>query len=721
MPTNANASTVGPITWPADLPKAWTAVPRTTLANFAARCFDAGGDAPAVIFDDGVSITFAELRERIERFAGALQSRVSVGDRVALAVGNRAEYLIAYFGIVLVRGTVVTMGPDIGSADAALMIENARCRLAVAEGHATEVLRSLLGNSTLAEVLDVRERVEPDGLAHHYRDATPLPLTAAQCAVDDLVDIGYTSGTTGMPKALGGNHAEPLRYVDVILRTHPLRADDRILVPVQYHYGDGLHLTLASWHVGAAVVVMRKFSVSRFWKVAKEFGVTQVYTIGAIPDLLLTAPPTPADRDHGITFAQAVGVPADRHLELNERFGFPWYEVYGSSESGPALAMPDDVAQQYAGSGAIGVPYPDIEARLVDSGGAVIDGPGQGELELSGAVVFTGYLDNPAATREVLRDGWLRTGDLVRRDERGMYYYVGRFKELIRRGGQNIAPAEVEAVLRLHPGVVDAAVVPVEDGLRGEEVLAYVQVKEETLTEAAELADFCADRLAAYKVPRYIKLRTEPFPRTASQRIPKNQLKIDGKHRTSGAWDRTIRGVGITVPFDELPTIAGQGFVGDWLSLDARHVDMFEESTLVTRNPHRYAADGYGDDLVEGFHLLSLLDHLTNPLLVVTGAQVTPWNYGVDRVRFITPVRTHDRIRARGHIAEVRARTGGYLVRTSVTVELDGAPRPAYVVDGWVFWQAADHAPSAPAHQAVAPGPDRIPATTTAAGRGTPR
>ncbi|MBE3013794.1 AMP-binding protein [Microbispora sp. NEAU-D428] len=689
MSTDVSVPAAGLITWPPDMADAWTVVPRTTLADFAARCFGAGGDAPALIFDDGVTVSFAQLHERIERFAGFLRSRVSVGDRVALAVGNRAEYLIAYFGIVLVRGTVVTMGCDIGPADAALMIDDAGCRLAVAEGRAAEVLRGLVGETPLEEVLDVRDG-EPDGLAHHYRDASRLPLTEAACEIDDLVDIGYTSGTTGMPKALGGDHAEPLRYVDVILRTRPLEADDRILVPLQYHYGDGLYLTLASWHAGVAVVVMRKFSVSRFWTVAKEFGVTQLYTIGAIPNLLLAAPPAPADRDHHIRGALAVGVPAGRHRELNERFGFPWCEMYGSSESGPALSMPDDVAQEYVGSGAIGVPYPDVQARLVDPDGVVVDGPGQGELELTGEIVFTGYLGNPDATRQVLHDGWLRTGDLARRDERGMYYFVGRVKELIRRGGQNIAPAEVEAVLRLHPAVVDAAVVPVEDDLRGEEVLAYVQVREGSSVDAAELAKFCAGRLAAFKVPRYIRLRTEPFPRTPSQRIPKNRLKVDGKHRTSGAWDRISRGVGIRLAFHELPTVVGQTFLSDWLSIDVDHIAMFEESSLVNRNPYSYEHDRYGDDLLDGFHLLSLLDHLTNPLLVVTGARVMPWNYGLDRLRFITPVRAHNRIRARGEVVEVRARTGGYLVRSSVTVELQGADRPAYVVDSLVFWQLVE-------------------------------
>jgi crotonobetaine/carnitine-CoA ligase len=200
--------------------------------------------------------------------------------------------------------------------------------------------------------------------------------------------------------------------------------------------------------------------------------------------------------------------------------------------------MPLEYAEEFVGTGALGVPYPDIEARLVDGDDCVIAGAGSGELELSGSIIFAGYLDNPAATAEVLHDGWLRTGDLMRRDERGVFYFLARRKELIRRGGENIAPAEVEAVLRLHGSVIDAAVVAVEDDIRGEEVLAYVQLSDGDEVSPEELAAYCADRLAPFKVPRYIRLRTEPFARTPSERIPKERLKIDGRHRIDGAWDR---------------------------------------------------------------------------------------------------------------------------------------------------------------------------------------
>jgi crotonobetaine/carnitine-CoA ligase len=275
--------------------------------------------------------------------------------------------------------------------------------------------------------------------------------------------------------------------------------------------------------------------------VARDFEVTIILTIGSIPNLLLTVPASPSDRDHRVRLAKAVAVPRHQHAELVQRFGFPWLETYGSSESGPAIAMPELYADRYVGTGALGIPLPEVQARLVDGAGDVVAGPGDGELELGGMILFTGYLGNAEATAETMHDGWLRTGDLMHRDADGVYYFTGRRKELIRRGGENIAPAEIEAILRLHPYVVDAAVVPVDDELWGEEVKAYVEVKPDAAVSADELHQFCAGRLAPFKVPRYIEFRADPFPRTPSQRIPKTQLKVNGIHQTATAWDREAR------------------------------------------------------------------------------------------------------------------------------------------------------------------------------------
>lgn len=525
------------ITWDNQLPEAWSAVPLRPVLELLAPAL-AGNDKPLVIFDDGVSVTGAELLDRIERFAGTLARFVGNGDRVLLACGNRAEYLIAYFGIVANRCTVVAVSPGLGDHDMAHAIDGANCICAVADAEAAVTIDAVLDYcASLRSVLRI-DGTEPDGLSHLEKDGDRIRLGDVRADLSDLIDIGFTSGTTGLPKALAGDHTELLRYVDVALRSDPPQSDERTLLGLQFHYGDPLVSLVAAALSRTSVVVMRRFSVSRFWPTARRFEVTRIVTIGSIPNLLLASPPSPADRDHRVRSALAIGIPRDAHATLEERFGFRWLEAYGSSESGPAIAMPAYAAPQFVGSGALGVPYPDVRARLVDPEGVVLEGPAEGELELSGAILFRGYLNDPAATAEVMHDGWFRTGDIMRRDERGVFYFTGRRKELIRRGGENVAPAEVEAVLRLHEAVIDAAVVPVEDRIHGEEVKAYVQVRPGARIGPAAIAEFCADHLARFKVPRYVEFRTDPFPRTPSQRIRKQALMVDGKHSVDGAWDR---------------------------------------------------------------------------------------------------------------------------------------------------------------------------------------
>lgn len=530
------ATPVASATWPDGLRGPWSVVPRTTLLDFLAPRLAAGGETPAVIFDDGFELTCAQLKERAELLAGRLSDRLDPGDRVALAVGNRSEFLIAYLALLANRAVVVTLNPAVQTHDAAHVLGDSGAVLAIAEPEPAAVLRTA-APKTLREVLLV-EGPEPDALMDYSRGAARISLESVLAEIEELTDIGYTSGTTGLPKALAGDHSELLRYTDVFLRTTPFTGEDRILCPLQFHYGDPLWLLMASLHLGTPMIVMRRFSVSRFWDVARRHGATAILTIGSIPNLLLTAAPSTSERDHRVRLAIAVGVPKQQHAELVERFGFHWLEFYGSSESGPAISMPIDSAERYVGTGALGIPVPEVQARLIDGDGNVLTGPASGELELRGMILFREYLNNSEATAEVLHDGWLRSGDLMRRDADGVYYFEGRRKDLIRRGGENVAPTEVEAILRLHPGVVDAAVVPVADELRGEEIKAYVEVESEDPVPPVELADFCADRLAPFKVPRYIELRTQPFPRTPSQRIPKSELKVDGVHQTTTAWDR---------------------------------------------------------------------------------------------------------------------------------------------------------------------------------------
>jgi len=391
----------------------------------------------------------------------------------------------------------------------------------------------------LREVILVGEP-EPRGLAS-YADAEPLRFTDARCDRRDITNIYYTSGTTGSPKGCMTDHEWWLRTVDVLLRRIPQGPDDRVLCCLQFFYADPGHQLLECLHTGGALVVMRRFSVSRFWNVVREHGVTYILSFSSIPLFLLKADPDLRDRENRVKVARHLAMPPDLHREIVERWGFPWIEGYGITEGNVVAGMPLEYAESMIGSGSIGIPVPEVEVKIVNDDSVEVPLGSAGEFWVKGPGMFRGYLNRPEATMEVIVDGWFRTGDLGRADERGFLYFLGRKKDIIRRSGQNLAAAEVEDVLRSHPKILDAAVIPVPDRERGEEVKAYLLLIEGETPEGLppeEVVRFCDERLARYKVPRYIEYRTLDFARTPSMRVRKELLKAERPDLTAGCWDR---------------------------------------------------------------------------------------------------------------------------------------------------------------------------------------
>lgn len=528
-------------TWPADTPSMWERVELATVPAVIAPLLRQRPKDPVIEFEDGAILTRGTLLREAEELASYLRTRISPGDRVVMAIGNRSEFFVAWLAILAARGVAVKISPTIGPADSGHIVRDSDAVLAICESEASHNLQQAfhdIGRDATGSVL-LLDGVEPFGFSRFSTELTPSPLDGDVGEVGDVAGYTYTSGTTGPPKGCVHDHSQYLRYADLKLRLLPVTSSDVILNPLQFYYGDSIWLFLAALHADARFVSVRKFSVSRFWLNVHRFGVTAFLGIGAIPNLLLKAPANDLDRGHAVRFASQVGLPSDKHRELVDRFGFPWVEGYGMSECGSVISMPIGYHDSYIGTGAIGIPVPDVEVELKDAAGGTIAGPGVGRLFVKTPDMMEHYHNRPDATAEVLSaGGWLDTGDLVRRDDDGVFYFVGRSKIIIRRGGENIAPEEVEAVLRQVPSVTDAAVVPVADSTWGEEVKAYIEVAPGASFDPRELVNHCRTMLSAYKVPRYFEQRIEPFPRTPSMRVQKDKLKVGGAHSTTDAWDR---------------------------------------------------------------------------------------------------------------------------------------------------------------------------------------
>jgi crotonobetaine/carnitine-CoA ligase len=519
----------------------WSGAESPTVVALVEAACERFPDSPALIFEDGLVVTYARLRDRAERFAGYLRTRVGPGERVAVMLGNRAEHMIAWLAIVAVRAIMVAVNPAARVHDAGHVLRDSGAVMAVVDPqHRPRLDRLRTECPALREVVGVGEP-EPDGLLAVGAGIPPWRLAQSEASRDDVTNVYYTSGTTGPPKGCMVDHEWWLRTVDVLLRRVPTGPTDRQLCCLQFFYSDPAHQLLECLHTGGALVVMRRFSVSRFWDVVRDHGVTQLLSFSSIPVFLLKAPPSPRDRAHRVRLARHLGMPPHLHRQIVDRWGFPWVEGYGITEGNLVAGMPLAYAEAMVGSGSIGIPVPELALRLVDASGCPAASGEVGEFLVKGPGMFRGYLNRPEATAAVLRDGWLHTGDLGRVDGRGFLYFEGRAKDIIRRSGENLAAAEVEDVLRAHPKILDAAVIAVPDEERGEEVKAYilpVAGESSATLPPQEVVAFCADRLAPFKVPRYVEYRTTDFPRTPTMRIQKEALRRERADLVAGVWDR---------------------------------------------------------------------------------------------------------------------------------------------------------------------------------------
>lgn len=522
----------------------WSAVSCESIVALVDRACRRAPGLPALIFEDGLVVTRRQLLEQAERFAGYLAVRTSPGDRIAVMLENRAEFMIALLAVLAVRCVLVPMNPTAGEHDAGHVLRDSGAALAIVEPSNLGLLDRLRPGCPLLREMVVIQGAEPAGLAAYGADTTPISL--AQCAATrrDVATIHYTSGTTGTPKGCILDHEWWLRVCDVHLRLTPHEPDDRHLCCVPFYYVDSLFPLLCILHAGEGLVVMRRFSVSRFWQVAHDHRATLVYLIASMPILLLKQAPSALERRHRLRLVVCLAVPMALHRDLVERFGVPFVDGYGSTEAGWVTRMPLDCVAASIGSGSMGAAVPECELRIVDDRDRDLAVGREGELLIRAPGLFAGYLNRPEDTAAAMRGGWYHTGDIVRADERGLFYFVGRSKDMVRRSGENIACAEVEAVLRTHPKIRDAAVIPVPDEIHGEEVKAYVQLVEGCTADDLppdELGAYCGSRLATFKIPRYVAYQTDDFPRTPSMRIRKEVLKAT-PDLTADAWDRERNG-----------------------------------------------------------------------------------------------------------------------------------------------------------------------------------
>jgi acyl-CoA synthetase (AMP-forming)/AMP-acid ligase II len=491
----------------------------------------------------GFEITYRDAAQRVADLTAAYRDAgYGLGHRVATLLENRPEFVLNKLALNALGVCCVPINPDYRAGETAYLLEHCEPDLILTLDRREGQVREALARSACRPHVQILERFSGRALpapSRHAEGQSAAPETPAS--------ILYTSGTTGRPKGCilsqGYEVACGAWYASLGGVPSFRRGEERIYNPLPlYHANAGVVSLMGALWTANCQVQADRFHPQRWWTEVADTRATVVHYLGVIAPLLLAQPVSKHEANHTIRFGIGAGIEPQLHAAFEQRFGFPMIELWGMTEMVRVLA--DCFEPRQVGTRAFGRAVPGVEVRVVDANDAdVADGqPGEMLIRHSAATprrgCFSGYLKDAAATETAWRGGWFHTGDTVYRAADGMLYFVDRKKNIIRRSGENIAAAEIEAMLLSHPEVQQVAVLAVKDELREEEVLACVVLKGSASTAGAaeRLFQHCYERMAYYKAPGWMHF-LDDLPTTGTQKIQKHTIY------PGGIDPRTVPGV----------------------------------------------------------------------------------------------------------------------------------------------------------------------------------
>jgi carnitine-CoA ligase len=490
-------------------------------------------DGAFVAFEDGVSWTRRQALEEMYRAANALRAvGVRQDDKVAILMPNGESFIRAWWGVCCLGAVAVSLNTSYRG-------ETLR--------HALQTVQSdvVVVDDRLADRLDLigatARRVSPSGL--HDQSAAPPPLER-DLEVWDIHSIIFTSGTTGAAKASLTTYLHVYMNSGWATRDVGLNASDTYLIDLPLFHQAAQARVVSSLGTRTKLAIRNRPDLRGYWEVAKETGATTGFLLSSMTPFLLIQPERPEERDHLIHTICMAPPPSDPEAFM-ARFGIKRIITgYGATETGSPLVFPLDEALI---PDSLGKPRRGVDVRVVDAHDMEVPVGEPGELiirtdhpwELS-----AGYFNNPAATAAAWRNGWFHTGDMVRRDDAGYYYFHDRLKDAVRRRGENVSSFEVERDVALYPGIVQVACVahPSDDGVE-EEVKVWLVAEPGCTLDFPKMLEFLVERMPHFMVPRYYELIDE-LPTTASMRVKKHELRERGNGALT--WDRQQHGYSVT-------------------------------------------------------------------------------------------------------------------------------------------------------------------------------
>jgi fatty-acyl-CoA synthase len=523
-----------------------TSVPllEETIGANLDRTVAAHGDRPAlIVVQQGIRWTYREFAAEVERLArGLLGAGIRPGDRVGIWAPNQAEWVVTQYATARIGAILVNVNPAYRTSELAYALERSGCRMLVSAPE-------FKGSDYVAMVEEVRpglprlERVvfldgpDWDDLLAAGEGVTPSELASVEQGLEpgDPINIQYTSGTTGFPKGATLSHRNILNngfFVGEICR---YTEADLVCIPVPLYHCFGMVMGNlgATTHGAAMVLPGPAFDPGDVLAAVEQEGCTSIY---GVPTMFIAELEALQETGYDVSSLRTgimAGAPCPIEVmrRVVDELHVPEITIcYGMTETSPVSTqtrVDDDLDRRVSTVGRV---HPHVEVRIADPDtGEALEREASGEIQTRGYSVMLGYWEDPERTAEAIDpDGWMRTGDLGTMDEDGYVRVVGRIKDMIIRGGENVYPREIEEFLFTHPDVLDAQVVGVPDPRFGEQVMAWVRRRPGSELTEEELREFCRGRIAHFKIPAYIRF-ADDFPMTVTGKVQKYLLREMGE------------------------------------------------------------------------------------------------------------------------------------------------------------------------------------------------
>ena len=484
-----------------------------------------------MILSENQQFSYSEFDQTANRLANAFERiGLTKGDRAALFLGNRPEFLVALWAMMKLGVIAVPINTLLKQDEVQYNIAHTEAKIAVTGIENYSLFKSMKEKQSCLETIVVCEG------KHLQSPDLPFDLLitegentepAVDVLPDDILSIIYTSGTTSRPKGVMLSHRHFVYGAEVMAKTYGIAPEDRVIcVTPIYHTLTLIFSCMPTIALGGSIVLLERFSATRWWKQIEKFRPTWTALTGSMWRILLRLPEAPEEENNTLSFCN-YGLPCSEE-EFNaaeQRFGLRIMQAYGMTETFCSVSMQPRYGPRNTVPSCIGYPTIGQEIRIADETGKDVLTGEWGEILIKTLVPFVGYYKDPEATAKAMVDGWLHSGDIGFFDESGCLHFADRKKDMIKPKGENVAASEIERVLLENQRIEEVAVIGLKDpdDIWGEKVKAYIVLKEGQRMTSDEVIEHCEEKLADFKVPRIIEFRSN-LPKTSIGKINKKVL-----------------------------------------------------------------------------------------------------------------------------------------------------------------------------------------------------